>query len=148
LRSVLDDDDLGAHDGFTMLLATLREDGWSHLTMVSVGEVVVVDDMTLRVAVWPGSTSAANIAATGRVTVAAVIPPTSYLVRVRTRPLGMLETELAGRVAAFEATVAAAAADEAPYAVLESGVRYRLRDPESVLRRWAEVRRALREATP
>jgi hypothetical protein len=115
--------------------------------MVSVGEVVVVDDMTLRVAVWPGSTSAANIAATDRVTVAAVIPPTSYLVRVQTRPLGLLETELAGRVAAFEATVVAAAADEAPYAVLESGVRYRLRDPESVLRRWGEVRRALREAT-
>ena len=40
-----------------------------------------------------------------------------------------------------------ASADEAPYAVLESGVRFRLKDPPAVLARWAELREALRNGS-
>lgn len=138
----------GTAGGFTILLLTGREDGWPHLSMLSVGEVVVLDERRLRLALWPGSTAAARLAVDGRATIAAVIPPASYLIRLQARPIGELVTPLGGRRAAFEATVAAASVDEAPYAVLESGVRFRLKDPDATLPRWAEVRRALREQEP
>lgn len=132
-------------DGFTVLLLTGREDGWPHLSMLSAGEVVVLDEQRLRLAVWPASTAAGRLAADGRATLAAVLAPASYLVRVDARSLGEIATPLAGRLAAFEATVRSASVDEAPYAVIETGVRFRLKDPDATLPRWAEVRRALRE---
>jgi hypothetical protein len=148
LRAVLDDDDLAAGQGFTMLLMTVRDDDWPHLAMLSVGEVIALDERRLRLAVWPDSTSASNLAARLRMTLAAVLAPASYLVRASVRPLGDLRTPLSGRLAAFEATVEEVAVDEAPYAVLEAGIRYRLTDVEATLRRWAELRSALREAGP
>jgi hypothetical protein len=146
LRAVLDDDDLARHEGFTLQLMTVRDDGWPHVALLSVGEVVALDARLLRLAIWPGSTSATNLAARGRATLAAVLAPTSYLVRVSARPLGTLETPVGGRLAAFEVVVEESAADEAPYAQLEAGVRYRLNDPQATLPRWHATRVALREA--
>lgn len=148
LRAILDADDLVASEGFTLQLLTVRDDGWPHAALLSVGEVIAVDEHRLRLAVWPSSTSAANLAARAQATLAAVLAPTSYLLRVSAAPLAPLETELGGRLAAFEATVDAVAADEAPYAVLEAGIRFRLSAPDATLPRWAETRRALREAAP
>ena len=146
LSAVLEDDDIAETEGFTLQLLTVRDDGWPHAALLSVGELVVVDDRRLRLAIWPGSTSAANLAARPYATLAAVLAPTSYLLRVSVEPLAPLETERGGRLAAFEATVEAAAADEAPYAVLESGIRFHLSAPDETLPRWAETRRALRKA--
>jgi hypothetical protein len=146
LRAVLDDEDLARREGFTLQLMTVRDDGWPHLALLSVGEVVVVDARRLRLAIWPGSTSAANLAARGQATLAAVLAPVSYLVRVSVGPPGTIETRLGGRLAAFDAAVQEVAADEAPYAELESGVRHRLTNPQATLPRWMETRQALREA--
>lgn len=133
-------------EGFTLQLLTVRDDGWPHAAMLSAGEVIVVDDRRLRIAVWPGSTSAANLAVRPEATLAFVVAPTAYLLRVTATGLDDVETPLGGRLAAFEAAVDAAAADEAPYAVLEDGIRYRLPDSEATLARWAQTRSALREA--
>jgi hypothetical protein len=146
LRAVLDDEDLSRGDGFTVQLMTVRGDGWPHLTLLSVGEVVVIDERRLRLALWPDSTSASNLAVRGQLTLSAVIAPTSYLVRASAHRVGEVVGSLAGRLAAFEAVVDEVAADAAPYATLVAGVRYRLTDPPATLPRWAETRRALREA--
>ena len=145
LRELLDSDDLAAAEGFTMLLVSVTPDGWPHMAMVSVGEVVVVSDDSLRLALWPGSTATQNLTPDGRATLAAVVDGTSYSVRLAVSRAGEVETPLAGRLARFEARVEGASADEAPYAVLESGVRFRLKDSPSVLARWAELRQALRD---
>lgn len=144
LRELLDSDDLAAAEGFTMLLVTATADGWPHLAMVSVGEVVATGDDSLRLALWPGSTATRNLTPSGRATLAAVLDGTSYSIRLAVTRAGELETPLAGQLARFEARVEGASADEAPYAVLESGVRFRLKDPPSVLARWGELRDALR----
>lgn len=146
LRAVLDSEDLAAGVGITLLLLTCRDDGWPHLGMLSVGEVIVVDEWRVRLAVWPASATASNLVARPRGTLVAVLPPTVWLLRVSVRPLPSVDTSLGGRLAAFEAEIAEAAADEAPYAVLEAGVRFRLKDERATLSRWAEVRRALAEA--
>jgi hypothetical protein len=145
LRELLDSDDLAAAEGFTMLLVTVTDDGWPHVAMVSVGEVVATSDETLRLALWPGSTATRNLTPDGRGALAAVVDGTSYSLRLGVGRDGEVETPLAGQLARFEARVESASADEAPYAVLESGVRFRLKDPPAVLARWAELREALRE---
>jgi hypothetical protein len=145
LRELLDSDDLAGSEGFTMLLATVTEDGWPHLAMLSVGEVVATADASMRLALWPGSTATHNLTPSGCGTLSAVVDGTSYSVRLAVSREGEVETPLAGQLARFEARVEGASADEAPYAVLESGVRFRLKDPEAVLARWAELREALRE---
>ena len=145
LRELLDSDDLAAAEGFTMLLVSVTADGWPHMAMVSVGEVVVSGDSSLRLALWPGSTATRNLTPSGSATLAAVADGTSYSVRLVVTRDGEVETPLAGQLARFEARVEGASADEAPYAVLESGVRFRLKDPPSVLARWAELRQALRD---
>jgi hypothetical protein len=144
---MLASDDLAACVGFTLLLLTARDDGWPHLTMLSVGEVIIVTERRLRLAIWPASTAASNLVARQRATLAAVVTPTAWLLRVSVRPLQPIETPLGGRRAAFDADVVEAAADEAPYAVLDSGVHFRLNDETETLPRWAEVRRALAGAS-
>ncbi len=145
LRELLDSDDLAAAEGFTLLLVSVTADGWPHMAMVSVGEVVVAGDDSLRLALWPGSTATRNLTPSGNATLAAVADGTSYSLRLAVTRAGEVETPLAGQLARFEARVEGASADEAPYAVLESGVQFRLKDPPSVLARWAELRQALRD---
>ena len=145
LRELLDSDDVAAAEGFTMLLVTVTAEGWPHLAMISVGEVVASGDDSLRLALWPGSTATRNVTPSGNATLAAVVDGTSYSVRLALTRAGEVETPLAGRLARFEARVEGASADEAPYAVLESGVSFRLKDPPAVLARWAELRQALRD---
>jgi len=131
-------------DGVTLLLLTVRDDGWSHQAMISVGEVVAVGEDALRLAVWPGSTSTHNLRERRRATLTAVIDGVAYTLFLAVEPCGELETPLAGKLDRFDARVRAASADEAPYATLESGVRFRLKDRDSVLARWREAREELR----
>jgi hypothetical protein len=146
LRDLLESDDLAAAEGFTMLLVTTTEDGWPHMAMVSVGEVVPAGAPNgLRLALWPGSTATRNITPSGRGLLAAVLDGTSYSLRLALERASEVETPLAGKLARFGARVEGASADAAPYAVLESGVRFRLKDPAEVQARWAELRAALRE---
>jgi hypothetical protein len=50
-----------------------------------------------------------------------------------------------GRLAHFAVRVEDAIVDVAPYATLTTGVRYELKDPPSVLPRWRDTVKALRE---
>jgi len=143
LRGELDGDP-AVDDGFTVLVLS-DASGWPHLAMISRGEIVCADDRALRLALWPSSTACANLTAQGRATLCAVVDGVAYSVRVLTRRLEDINTPLAGRLACFQADVEAAAADRAPYAVLESGVRFRLLEPEATLERWRETRGALRQ---
>jgi hypothetical protein len=141
LRRELDREPL-PDDGFTILV--LSADGqWPHLAMVSRGEVVCEGEGSLLLALWPTSTSCANLTRAGRVTLCAVIDDVAYSVRGRVWRLEDLETPSAGTLARFRIEVEAVIGDQAPYAVLESGVRFRLRDPQSTLGRWREVRAEL-----
>ncbi|MDO8186006.1 hypothetical protein Q5424_07750 [Conexibacter sp. JD483] len=139
LRALLDADPGDpAVDGFTLLLLTLRADGWPHQAMLSVGEVAAVAGNRLRLAVWPGSTSTANLRAHGRATLTAVVGGVAYALFLAAEP-----TADAGTLACFDARVEQATADEAPYARLDGGVRFTLTDRDATIARWRETREAL-----
>ena len=142
VRAALDADP-DPHAGLTLLLLTVSE-GWPHQAMLSVGEVVALDESRLALALWPQSSAARALATDGRATLTLVLPPTSFALRVDAVAAGEIETPLAGHRARFTATVVAAASDTAPYATLTSGVRFSLNDPGAVVARWREVREALR----
>ena len=125
-------------EGTAILVLTVREDGFPHQAMVSIGELAALDSGRLALALWPDSTTAANLKRTNALTLAVVIGATSYSIRATAQ-----QREDVGRLAGFELTVVGANADEAPYATLTSGVRFRLNDPDEVLARWREVREAL-----
>jgi hypothetical protein len=76
--------------------------------------------------------------------VAAIVDGVSYSLRVSCRQLADIATEAGGTLACFRLEVETVTGDEAPYARLQSGVRFRLLEPESTVRRWREVRHALR----
>lgn len=141
LRALLDADPGDpAVDGFTLLLLTPREDGWPHQAMLSVGEVACeAQPDRLRLAVWPRSTSTQNLRARERATLTAVVDGVSYALFLAVEQVGDLPSGLVR----FDTRVAAATADEAPYARLESGVRFTLNDREDVLARWRATRQEL-----
>jgi hypothetical protein len=121
-------------------------DGWPHQTMLSVGEVVVVDEHDLALALWPGSRTSRAIEESGRATLTAIVPPRSYSLRLELRRAPDIEVSSGGARACFFATVLSAAVDEAPYATLESGVSFSLKDTASTLERWRTTRTALADA--
>ena len=125
-------------EGTAILVLTAREDGFPHQAMVSVGELAVLDDRRLALALWRSSTTAANLKRTNALTLAVVIGATSYSIRATAEQRDDVEG-----LARFDLTVVAVDADEAPYATLVSGVRFRLNDPDDVLARWRAVRKEL-----
>ena len=144
LRAVLDQDD---NEGFTVALLTVTEEAFPHQALISVGEIVVLDEEHVRLATWPSSTTTRNMARTGRCTLTAVVDGVSYTVLLALTPHGEVALPEAG-LTVLDGRVVEARADTAPYAVLESGIRFRLTDPAAVLDRWATTRRLLRELGP
>lgn len=138
-------EDLVEREGLTFLLLTNTPDGWPHLAMLSVGEALATDERHLRLALWPNSTATGNLGASGRATVALVHQEAGYYIRLKAKRGADLNLPSGGHLAFFEGTVEDVQEDVAPYAVLESGVRFRLKDPNSVLPRWRETVAALRE---
>jgi hypothetical protein len=144
LREALDrDDDVG----FTVELLTVTEEAFPHQALLSVGEIVVLDDEHVRLATWPASTTTRNMARTGRCALTAVVDGVAYTVLLALVPHGEL-TSSASPLTVVDGRVVESRADTAPYAVLESGIRFRLTDPDAVLDRWATTRRLLRELGP
>jgi hypothetical protein len=126
-------------DGFTVELISISADGWPHVALLSVGEVVALNGTQLRLALWPTSTTAANLRRTARATIATVAAATAYRLRLEVIARGTINGP-AGPSAVFDARVVDVRQDVAPYAVLESGIRFRLINPEEVAARWASTR--------
>jgi hypothetical protein len=142
LARLIDDDELTA-DGVALQLVTVRPDGWPHLSMISVGELVTHGDRGLRLALWPGSNATANASATGRATLTTVVAGVPYSLRLSLTGPTPIRSATYGTLAAFDARIEEVRADIAPYAEVQTGIRFRLRTPAEVLPRWAETRALL-----
>ncbi|WP_049803310.1 hypothetical protein [Pseudonocardia dioxanivorans] len=127
------------NEGFTIALLTVADGGWPHQALISVGEIVALDDVRLRLATWPASTATRNLLATGRATLVAVVDAEVFAVRVEVAP-----RESGLELQVFDGRVVEARSDTAPYATVESGIRFRLHDPAAVSSRWRATRSALR----
>jgi hypothetical protein len=142
VADLLDGRDLRAHVGFTMQLVTVDEAGWPRVALLSVGEVVALDEAHLRLALWPGSHTTDNLARTGHGLLAFVHGGSSHTVRIETGRT----TDLGGPHvrATFDAIVVEVRTDEVPYATLTGGITFDLPDPKPVIERWRATVDSLR----
>lgn len=145
LAAALDGRRLAARVGDTYLLLTTSEEGWPHVAMLSAGEVLAVGGSSLRLGLWPGTRSTENLRRAGRGLLMAVLPPATYYVRLRVRPLGEATVEDRS-LAAFEAAVTEVLEDVVGYARVTGAIRFELVDPARVVAHWEAAIAALRGA--
>lgn len=123
-------------------LCTVDGDGWPRETLLSAGEMLAMSPQQLRFALFAQSTTAANLARDARVTLTVVLDDGLCQVRLAVRRLSPDD----GPLAAYEGTVDAVRLQSATYAGLDSGLVFRLHEPEAVLPRWQQQLAALRRA--
>lgn len=142
LLGLLDGRDPEHRVGPTFLLITVADEGWPHVAMLSVGEVLATDERHVRLALWPDSRTTANLAARGQATLLVVQAAAFHL---RLRAARGPDLLVGGRpLAYFAAAVDEVLVDEVPYATIRSAIEFALHDPASVLPAWRETIAALR----
>jgi hypothetical protein len=115
-------------------LSTVDADGWSRVSLLSVGEIVFRPDEGFRLCVFRQSHTAANLVRDGRATLSMAFDGGIWDVRLRATAF---ERDVAeGPLAFFKATIDSAHLHAAPYAEVTSGVTFSLHDPSAVLQRW------------
>jgi hypothetical protein len=143
LVQLFDGRDLDRKVGETFLLLTTDEDGWPHMAMLSVGELLAANPGSVHAALWLHSTATRNLERDGRGLLAIVADGAGYYVRLKARRLPDLDVGEDGRLARFELSVEDVQEDRVDYARLTSGVRFELRDSAAVVARWERTIGAL-----
>lgn len=116
--------------GETLVLLSVAPDGFPHLALLSVGEVFAPHPKEVRMALWPNSTTTANLTRTGMGTLAYVAPSAAIYVELEATRV------LHPGLALFVATLRSIRIDHVGYAELVCGIRFRLNDPAAVVARW------------
>jgi hypothetical protein len=132
-------------DQAAYLLVTTDEDGAPRISMVSVGELLVRDERTLRLALWPGTRTARNLGRGGGALLGAVAP--GSVIYVRADPVRLEVPEAAG-LECFELTVTSVQADAHAGMPVTSGITFRADRPdhETVVGAWRRQREVLARA--
>jgi hypothetical protein len=146
LQPLFDGQNLHSKVGETFLLLTTDTDGWPHMAMLSVGELLAVDSERLEAALWLHSTATRNLEHTARGLLAIVADGAGYYVRLTARRLDDLDLGAQGRLARFELAIEDVQEDRVDYAKLTSGIRFELPDPAAVVARWEHTIAALKGA--
>jgi len=143
LRRLFDGRDLAARIGLTFLLLTTDEQGWPHLALLSVGELVATSEGRLDAALWLNSTSARNLERDGRGLLALVSDGAGYSLRVHAHRQADLDLGDDGRLARFALDIDDVLEDAVAYATLTSGITFTLHQPDQVVARWQRTIEAL-----
>lgn len=143
LHRLLDGYHLADKQHIAMSLLTVSEEGYPHQAMVSAGEVLAMNETTLRIALWQGTHTSANLLRDGKALLAFVHDGISYTLMLKAMPLPPIDNSLYPRDR-FEAQLIQVREDIAQYAMLTSGVTIQLHEPEQVLARWEDTLAELR----
>ncbi len=146
LVAALDGSGLPAKVGQAYLLVTSDHDGTPRPCMLSAGELLAVDGRRVRVALWAGSRTSANLARGGRALLCHVAPRTVVYVRGPARGLDAgpdLDLDC------FELEVDSVESDEHAGMPVSTGITFAVEgdDPAAVVATWERQLAALREAT-
>jgi len=145
LRLLLDGRDLSSKVGETFLLLTTDENGWPHMAMLSVGELLARDARTLEAALWLHSTATRNLDRDGRGLLAMVADGAGFYVRLTAQRVADLDLGQDGRLARFDLQIEDVQEDRVDYARLTAGITFELPDKQAVVARWQHTIEALRQ---
>lgn len=142
LLALLDGTDLRGREGHTFLLVTVGPE-WPHVAMLSVGEVLAKDEREIRIALWLGTTTTANLTPSGKALLMAIVGDTVYHVRLACHRDPDIDLPQ-GKRAFVVASVTGVLEDRVTYARMTSSLAFELVDREAVIPRWEEAVAALR----
>lgn len=145
LIAALDGTGLSAKVGAAYLLVTSDEDGTPRPCMLSAGELLAVDARRVRIALWRGSRTSANLARGGRALLCHVAPRSVIYVRGAARPLEPVAGE---DLDCFELAVDSVESDEHAGMPVTSGITFAIEDagPAAVVETWERRLAGLRAA--
>jgi hypothetical protein len=143
--ALLDGRNLEERIGDTFILCTTDADGWPHIALLSAGEVLVLDDGEIRIALWPNTAATRNLTANGKALLAIIGHRRCLYLRLDCRR-GPDIQPVSGSLAAFAARIERAVEDEVGYALITSGVRFDLGDRVKTVDGWSKTVAALRNA--
>ncbi len=144
ILELFDGRDLGAKIGLAYLLVTADDDGSPRPCMLSVGEILAVDEQHLRLAIWQGTRTSANLSS-GRSCLFCYIAPGQVLyVRGAVKTLGRLAER---QLDCFEIEVASLESDDHPGMPVVETFRFGLtsQKPGEISREWQHRLDALRQ---
>ena len=144
--AALDGTGLAGSVGKAYLLVTSDDDGTPRPCMLSAGELLAVDRRLVRLALWPGSRTSANLARGGRALLCHVAPRTVVYVRGAVRSL---DAGPDPELDCFELEVDAVESDEHAGMPVLTGITFSLEgaDPAGVVATWERQLALLRAAT-
>jgi hypothetical protein len=120
------------------------DDRWPRLALLSVGEVVSMSGVDLRLALYSESRTTAALTQSGRALLNVVLDGASYKIEAEVKRV----PEADGSLAYFYGQVTAVDEDWVGYAKITSGVTYELVDGRPVLERWSKQVDRLKRIRP
>ncbi len=144
LIAALDGRDLERKYGATYVVMTGDPDGTPRPCMLSAGELLAVNDRTIRMALWPNGRTGANLRRGGRVVICFVAPELVFYVRGHPRELAPGHDP---EIERFEVTVESVDSDAHEGLPVTHGIVFGS-TPEvrrTMLEQWRKVLDALRE---
>lgn len=121
-----------------IMLLTVSEDGWPHVAMLSVGEIVAINESEVRLAIWPNTNTTNNMIRSGKATLVVVYDGKVHYIRTSIERLPEL-IESKHHRARFTGKIISIREDMAKYAEIISGIQINLIEPESAIERWEET---------
>ncbi len=147
LRELLDGSDLESRTGLVFELVSVAPSGWPHVALLSVGEVVALNESQIGFALWPTSTTTDNLRRSARGLLQAYHAGAAYRVRLAFKPVGE-EQASGGKLALLVAHVEGVVRDAVSYATLTTGPTIVLPDAQRVVARWRNQVQLIRAAVP
>jgi hypothetical protein len=146
LVAALDGTGLAAKVGPAYLLLTSDEDGTPRPCMLSAGELLALDRRRIRLALWAGSRTSANLGGRGRALLCHVAPGTVIYVR---GPVRSLDAGPDLELDCFELAVDTVESDEHAGMPVTSGITFALERgaPADLVATWERQLALLRAAT-
>jgi flavin reductase (DIM6/NTAB) family NADH-FMN oxidoreductase RutF len=143
--AALDGHDLERKYGETYVVMTTDPDGVARPYMLSAGELLAVDDRTIRVALWPNGRTGANLKRGGKVVICFVAP--NLVLYVRGRPHALTPAH-DPEIERFEIAVEAVDSDAHEGLPVAHGIAFTSTPVvrRAMLEQWRKVLGALRGA--
>ena len=136
LIALLDGSLPDSHLNQAIRLSSVGSNGWPYAAQLSVGEIIALSPQQLRFAIWPGSTTTANLARDGKMTLALVNDGAVIEIQALAKKREEAITDL--QLAVFDAEVHQVVIHRAPYATVVSGVTFSLKDEAAAVARWRQ----------
>lgn len=125
-----------SHQHQAIRLSSIGNNGWPYTAQLSLGEIIALSPQQLRFAIWPNSTTTANLIRDGKMTLSLVYD--GAVVEIQAIAIKREECITDQQLAVFDADIRQVVIHRAPYATVVSGMTFTLKDEPLTQVRWQQ----------